>query len=109
MQTNRKNQKTQPRHYWMTKSLSYRYSHSLAERRRFELLVRVAPHTHFPGALLQPLGHLSVLRYYSKNTQQYPSVTGNESQPIDLLLIIVPYLMYCAHILRYGNIFLKIV
>ena len=33
----------------------------LAEREGFEPSVRVAPHTHFPGVHLQPLGHLSLL------------------------------------------------
>ena len=37
---------------------------NMAERMRFELTVRVAPYTHFPGVLLQPLGHLSVCPYY---------------------------------------------
>ena len=34
---------------------------NLAEREGFEPSVRVAPHTHFPGVHLQPLGHLSLL------------------------------------------------
>ena len=32
-----------------------------AERKGFEPSIRIAPYTHFPGARLRPLGHLSLL------------------------------------------------
>ena len=38
----------------------YKLKYGLAERKGFEPSIQIASYTHFPGARLRPLGHLSV-------------------------------------------------